>query len=82
MLEEYKSIKNESSKDLRSVNPVDDDYYITCNQVTVGWRSQSSCSSTSKDHEVTTLKNVSFLAKRNQVLAIVGHVGSGKVSFL
>jgi len=81
-LEEYKSLKNENSKDHGSVplNPLDDEYYINCNQITVGWRSNLLCSSTSNDDGETKLENVSFLVQREQVLAIVGHVGSGKVS--
>lgn len=84
-MDEYKSFDSDSAIDLPAdysdVSPqLADDFAIICTQATVGWQFQSpSCSSTVKDDGIS-LENVSFKAQGGQILAIVGQVGSGKVS--
>ena len=78
MLDEYTSLKNgeRSSISQESVNKC----FITCNKTTVGWESSNNVS-TPKNEEIT-LENVTFTVKTGQVLAIIGPVGSGKVSVM
>ncbi len=82
-MDEYESFKNEnpiSPSDI-TLQLIKDDYAIICNKATVGWQSRLPRQLTMVDDRML-LENVSFTAKAGQVLAIVGQVGSGKVSFL
>ncbi len=78
MLDEYKSLnKNDDS----SISPESGDKcFITCNETTVGWKSSNNLSTPQNDE--ITLENVSFTVETGKVLAIIGQVGSGKVSVM
>lgn len=52
--------------------PQSDECGVDLTEVTVKWP-------IADEQEGNTLKNISFGVKPGQVLAIVGHVGSGKV---
>ena len=81
-MDEYESCKNENPISPSDITPqlIKDDYAIICNKATVGWQSQLPRKLTMVDDRML-LENVSFTAQAGQVLAIVGQVGSGKVSF-
>ena len=61
----------DSSKN--KIRPQPDQCGVDSTDVTVKWPSAD-------EQEDDTLKNISFKVKPRQVLAVVGHVGSGKVS--
>ena len=79
LLDEYKPL-NISIESSMECSLKDSEYFITCNQATLRCLSSSPRASTSKDDRMT-LQDVSFTAQGGQIFAIVGKVGSGKVSF-
>lgn len=87
LLDEYKFLKISDSSIIQSVPPSESveeqECFIACNETTIGWNSASSDSSltTPKDDEIT-LERISFTVRMGQMMAIIGHVGSGKVSFV
>ena len=79
-MDEYKLLKNDDSSIIQPESVEEQECFISFNETTIGWNSALSNNglSTSDDDEIT-LEHVSFTVKRDQVVAIVGHVGSGKV---
>jgi len=52
---------------------------IKCKNATAKW--PSSASTDGQEENGNTLKNISFVVEPGQLMAIIGHVGSGKVYF-
>ena len=80
MLDEYKSLNNNDSS-MSPESAVIDKCFISCNETTIGWQSATNNIPLTQGDEIT-LEQVSFTVKMGQILAIIGQVGSGKVSVM
>lgn len=79
MLDEYTSLINDESS-IPSEQVDNNKCFITCNEITVGWQSALSNDVSILQNDEVTLEHVSFTVQMGQMLAIIGQVGSGKVS--
>lgn len=86
LLNEYGSLKNDNNNSVQQAPPSEsiEKCFITCNEATVGWQSQSSnnLSLTPSHEDRMLLESVTLNIKMGQVLGIIGQVGSGKVSIV